>query len=450
MSLTSRLLDVAADFEQERKQEKAGLQHQINTLTETTAALEKEKKQQAALLDAQKERISKLEEELKQVQKQKQDELSFLDRDLLMSRFHMGELHEKLDKGLNVLRQVEEAMGKESTAVPVATLQSILQPWHGLSAGKKAAEQLKELKESSSRQERFSKSELFEAVECGRDDIVSSILNPTKAVLRRQAALPTAAAQQQSAALKEVLTKALWKASKLGYAAVANSLIAAGADLHKRSDHDGLMDTVLHMAAASGNLPLMKNLLDNYAAPGVPSSTSSSAGPQQAGSYPFSVLDRDSYDRTPLHRAAAGNHEQVVRVLLLAGADPEARDVHGHTPLELCKGARELVAAALTAAAQAASAKKLQRRHSTGEDDKLQQLEQQPDPFPHYTSGEMTMHPPATAARRALEDADCLYWNASTRANKLYTERQFERAIGAYSKALELAVRTSVSGGGGG
>jgi len=38
---------------------------------------------------------------------------------------------------------------------------------------------------------------------------------------------------------------------------------------------------------------------------------------------------------TPLHEAARGGHGEVVKLLLVCGADPEALDRDGRTPLEL-------------------------------------------------------------------------------------------------------------------
>ncbi|KAL1965281.1 hypothetical protein VTN77DRAFT_5883 [Rasamsonia byssochlamydoides] len=42
---------------------------------------------------------------------------------------------------------------------------------------------------------------------------------------------------------------------------------------------------------------------------------------------------KDSYERTPLSRAAENGHEGVARLLLEKGADPESKDNSGQTPL---------------------------------------------------------------------------------------------------------------------
>ncbi len=98
------------------------------------------------------------------------------------------------------------------------------------------------------------------------------------------------------------------------------------------------------------------------------------------------VNDVDSYRRTPLHLGAAGNHGAVVKCLLLNGADPDAVDEFGTTPLVAAKGAG------------------------------------------------------ATAALQELQDANVLFWNASVRANRLYNEKHFDLAVAAYSEALRLAL----------
>ena len=52
-------------------------------------------------------------------------------------------------------------------------------------------------------------------------------------------------------------------------------------------------------------------------------------------------MARDQYERTPLHRAAAGYapNGELCRLLMEAGADPMARDKDGGTPLHYAHNA---------------------------------------------------------------------------------------------------------------
>ncbi len=49
------------------------------------------------------------------------------------------------------------------------------------------------------------------------------------------------------------------------------------------------------------------------------------------------VNARDSFGMTPLHCAAAAGHEEAVRVLLAAGADIGIKDNEGRSPLDLAR-----------------------------------------------------------------------------------------------------------------
>ncbi len=50
------------------------------------------------------------------------------------------------------------------------------------------------------------------------------------------------------------------------------------------------------------------------------------------------VNARDPEGYTPLHAAVSGNHVEVVRLLLAHGADVSAQGPHGLTPLDLARG----------------------------------------------------------------------------------------------------------------
>lgn len=75
--------------------------------------------------------------------------------------------------------------------------------------------------------------------------------------------------------------------------------------------------TALHMAACLGSLPLLLHLLHNTHIP---------------------VNARDSFGSTALHEAAAAGWCAAAAALLLRGADPDAQDAHGCTPLHRARG----------------------------------------------------------------------------------------------------------------
>jgi ankyrin repeat protein len=74
-------------------------------------------------------------------------------------------------------------------------------------------------------------------------------------------------------------------------------------------------DSALHTAAANGNLPVARVLLEHGA----------------------KVETLDRFGATPLHRAATGNHEEMAKLLLAKGASRKAEDAEGRTPLMRAK-----------------------------------------------------------------------------------------------------------------
>ncbi len=67
----------------------------------------------------------------------------------------------------------------------------------------------------------------------------------------------------------------------------------------------------LHYAAADGDVPLVKELLESGSDPGSP----------------------DDNGWTPLHFAAQNGAVEVLELLIRAGASIDSRDAHGNTPL---------------------------------------------------------------------------------------------------------------------
>jgi ankyrin repeat protein len=143
---------------------------------------------------------------------------------------------------------------------------------------------------------------LFEACKTGQLNEVERLLAPRKALIIKLKPLADVNSRDKDGA-----TPLHWAANN-GFKPVVECLLAHGADTEAKGT--ALGRTALHYAASKGQTAVIESLLAKGAA-------------KEA---------RDNNDETPLHGAASSGHEEVVKCLLANGADKEAKNKYGNTP----------------------------------------------------------------------------------------------------------------------
>ncbi len=123
------------------------------------------------------------------------------------------------------------------------------------------------------------------------------------------------------------LDRELGNAAFSGHWKVADLLISHGADPNATLPDTG--ETPLHSALCKAGRPhylfVIKVLVEN----GADVNAKTTPGAETGGF----MRDVRTKGETPLHRAAAYADESIIRYLLEHGADREARDAHGNSPL---------------------------------------------------------------------------------------------------------------------
>jgi ankyrin repeat protein len=149
-----------------------------------------------------------------------------------------------------------------------------------------------------------------------------------------------AAIKDDTASIKALLTagadpnvvlasgaKPIIVAMQYRHTAAALELLEGGADINAR---DRAGNTPLHLAAQFGNMNVVRALLAKHADVNArtPKSTTP-GGARGGGGFGRAVAG----EQTPLMLAARGDHEDVMRALVAAGADPALRAQDGSTVL---------------------------------------------------------------------------------------------------------------------
>jgi ankyrin repeat protein len=123
------------------------------------------------------------------------------------------------------------------------------------------------------------------------------------------------------------LGRELWNAAFFGHWKIADFLIANGANVNWIEPETG--ETPLHSALCKAGRPhylfTIKLLVENGA-----DVNSKTIPGKETGAF---MRDVRTKGETPLHRAAAYGDEQMISYLIDHGADRQARDAHGDSPL---------------------------------------------------------------------------------------------------------------------
>ena len=123
------------------------------------------------------------------------------------------------------------------------------------------------------------------------------------------------------------LDRELGHASFFGHWKVADFLISHGADVNYALPDTG--ETPLHSALCKAGRPYFLYVIKLLVENGADVNARTIAG-AESGAF---MRDVRTKGETPLHRAAAYGDEAMIEYLLEHGADKEARDVHGNSPI---------------------------------------------------------------------------------------------------------------------
>ena len=112
-----------------------------------------------------------------------------------------------------------------------------------------------------------------------------------------------------------------------GHWQLCQFLVENGADVNHQLDDTG--ESPLHAAVCKANRPMFEHVLSVLLAAGADPNLTTKAD-VETGSF---MRDCRTRGETALHRAAAFGTERCIEMLLAAGADPEAKDMQGDSPL---------------------------------------------------------------------------------------------------------------------
>ena len=427
-SLTSRLLQVASDYESNVKRERAALDARLDSLRVSNAGLDSENRVLREDLSAANSAKKRLEAEIAVGDTASKRRMMALESALIRTRLELANATSSLSLLHGQIAECARAVCSSFVAGPsLLNNDENAQPGAGALASTNAlasapamsaAESLllklvpsvseRAAAAASARaHSRWSADHLIESATRGDEAALDEFLHPRADDTVIESPCPNR--------VKHALTKALRSATRAGQASSMRRLLLAGAALttdgisEPLDNDDILMRGLLHLACMSGSENALRVVLNR--------DSSSSPATPVAPLGGLSVDDRDAYGRTPLHLAAASDHSAVAYLLIMCGADPTVRDVQGLTPADVAAGTLQYNQGGRAPAS------------SVG--------------YSYFVTGELGVNPPAPKAAAILSNKNSLFWNAGYRENRYYNEKRYQRAIEAYSIALELAPQCS-------
>ena len=186
------------------------------------------------------------------------------------------------------------------------------------------------------------KSEILDRISRGRTDLVFELIRPEdwKSVLHEGAVKPLQwfVYYNDTTALKAILNAGgdlssididseLGHASFFGHWKVVDFLITQGANVNWSVAETG--ETPLHSALCKAGRPYFLYVIKLLVENGADVNAKTIPGMETGGF----MRDVRTKGETPLHRAAAYGDEAMIQYLLDNGADKQARDVHGNSPI---------------------------------------------------------------------------------------------------------------------
>jgi len=308
--LAVRLMQVAGEYELERKQERNELQSQLQSALSENSDMQRETKALHAQLDVAEKQLAVVNSNLQNVSQNHEDALDDYRREVLRLRFELshtsGSLkqlkaavrHGDSSKALTLLSDdysLENDPAVQSAAeFSVAAAAAALERHGSL-----------DLMDAAVTEGIFSPAALCLAAGQGLSDVVHSILSPA----------PPANGFGGDA-LQRSLTQALRAAAKGGSMDIAETLLSLGADPTAASEEDLMGHTTMHCAAIGGCDGLMRQLHDKAGMP---------------------LDEPDTLGNAPLALAAAHDKAAAVKYCLLHGADPTRQNEQGLSPADVAK-----------------------------------------------------------------------------------------------------------------
>eukprot|EP01138_Halocafeteria_seosinensis_P011728 gb/GECG01011985.1/.p1 GENE.gb/GECG01011985.1/~~gb/GECG01011985.1/.p1 ORF type:complete len:958 (+),score=185.21 gb/GECG01011985.1/:1-2874(+) len=384
-SLAVRLMQVAGEYELERKQEAKRLQSEVQSLKTKNESLQREKQSSERQVASLSRKLAQAQMETEQAQNEKNNDSETLRHEVLALRFALAETKSEL-------QALKSHGGTEAPPRSSSTLdKDALQTVHGL---QKAIDE--EDKDKISRlcneDALYSRTALCAAAKAGREDVCHYILSP-KTV------------DSHSSTLKSSLNAALRSAAEEGRHRTVKQMIQLGASVNEVGDEDLMGRTPLHISCAKGHDNVVKILLSKADA---------------------DVWKLDTVGNSCLHLASANNQPGIAKIMLLQGCNATSVNEDGFTPLQLAEHHRH------TSVVEQLEDPDLRFWNASVRANKLYNLKDFQSAMDEYALA--LKYAPKCQARASPRDLATLYYN---RARAAYRLAQHCQAIEDCNSALE-------------